>query len=200
MPPDATLAALAGGHARARLAITLDPKDGGPMYQGIVSLEAASIAALIEHYLTASEQIASRLVLGTAGGAARGLLLQRLPSAGPDDEARWSRAAAALATTAEADLFAAVDAAALVAARFPDEDIRLFEAKPTRFACGCSDEKIANALRLLGRAEVESIIAEQGLVGVTCEFCSRRYTFVAADARALFIADVPRDPPGAAGG
>ena len=175
MPPDATLAALAGGHARARLAITLDPKDGGPMYQGIVSLEAASIAALIEHYLTSSEQIASRLVLGTAGGTARGLLLQRLPSAGPDDDAHWLRAATAVAATTEAELLAATDAAALVAARFAGEDIRLFEAKPTRFACGCSEEKIATALRLLGRAEVEGIIAEQGLVGVTCEFCSRLY-------------------------
>ena len=42
---------------------------------------------------------------------------------------------------------------------------------------------------MIGRAEVESILAEQGLVGVTCEFCNRHYTFVAEDARALFAGD-----------
>jgi molecular chaperone Hsp33 len=39
---------------------------------------------------------------------------------------------------------------------------------------------------MLGRREVESILAEQGMVGVTCEFCNRSYHFVAADALALF--------------
>ena len=47
----------------------------------------------------------------------------------------------------------------------------------------------ADALRMIGKAEVESIVAEQGLVAVTCEFCNRHYTFVAEDARALFASD-----------
>jgi len=186
---DAELATLAGGHARARLAITLDPKDGGPLYQGIVGLEAASIATLIEHYLTSSEQIDSRLVLATAGNRARGLLLQRLPNAGPEDDWTWERAAARADALAPADLLGAVDPATFLGAWFPDHDVRLFEPRATRFACGCSEERIANALRLLGRAEIESILAEQGMVGLTCEFCNRRYTFIAADARALFVGE-----------
>ena len=55
-----------------------------------------------------------------------------------------------------------------------------------RFHCDCSSERVSNALRMLGRAEIESILAEQGMVGVTCEFCNRSYSFVAADALALF--------------
>ena len=48
---------------------------------------------------------------------------------------------------------------------------------------------------MLGRAEIDGILAEQGSVGVTCEFCNRRYSFVAADALALFASDgdVPPD-------
>src|SRR6185436_6198534 len=42
---DATLAELAGGGG-ARLAITLDPEEG-PLYQGIVALEAGSVATLL---------------------------------------------------------------------------------------------------------------------------------------------------------
>ena len=62
----------------------------------------------------------------------------------------------------------------------------MFAPRAARFHCDCSQERVGNALRMLGRAEVESILAEQGMVGVTCEFCNRRYSFVAADALALF--------------
>ena len=41
---------------------------------------------------------------------------------------------------------------------------------------------------MLGRAEIESILAERGDVEVTCEFCNRSYAFVAGEARALFAA------------
>jgi hypothetical protein len=83
LPDDAPLQVLAGDPAASRLAIMLDPRDGGPVYQGIVALEAASIASLIEHYLTTSEQIDSRLVLAADATRVRGLLLQRMPSAVP---------------------------------------------------------------------------------------------------------------------
>jgi molecular chaperone Hsp33 len=191
---EADLATLAGGPANARLAITLDPKDGGPLYQGVVGLEGASVARLIEHYLTTSEQIDSRLVIGTSANGARGLLLQRMPGAGPADPAAWERIAAGAGTLSADELERAVDATDLLTAHFAEHDVRLFEPRPVRFACGCSEERIARALRLLGRAEVESILAEQGMVGLTCEFCNRRYTFVASAARALF------DRDGAGGG
>jgi molecular chaperone Hsp33 len=82
----ATLAELSGGAARGRLTITLDPNGAGQMYQGIVALEAASVAHLFEHYLSTSEQLPSRLLLATRDGTAAGLLLQRLPSSRAEDE------------------------------------------------------------------------------------------------------------------
>ena len=63
LPADASLADLAGGAAQGRLALTLDPRDAGTLYQGIVSLDATSVAASIEHYLATSEQLPSRLWL-----------------------------------------------------------------------------------------------------------------------------------------
>ena len=195
LPPDASLALLAGGSAHGRLAISLDPKDGGPVYQGIVALEATSIATLIEHYLTKSEQIDSALSIATSGEHVRGLLLQRLPSAGPDDDVTWARAAALARATPSADLFVAGGAETMLRLHFPDDDLRLFKPRPVRFACSCSRDRVANALRMIGRTEVESILAEQGQVGVTCEFCNRSYTFDAEDALALFLQ--PAAPPDA---
>jgi len=188
LPAEAPLSDLAGDLANSRLAITLDPKDGGPIYQGIVALAASSIAALIEHYLATSEQIDSRMVLATSGTRVRGLLLQRLPDASVEDERTWRRAAAEVHAVEPAALLAAPGIASFLSTCFSDVDVRLFAPRAARFRCSCSEERVANTLRMLGRAEVESILAEQGLVGVTCEFCNRSYTFVASDARALFAA------------
>ncbi len=189
LPAGASLAELAGGPEHGRLVITLDPKDGGPLYQGVVALEAASVATLIEHYLRTSEQIDSRMAIATDGRRVRGLLLQRLPGATAADDETWERAAAQVEGLDPEALLAPHAAPELLQAHFPDDDVRLFRARPASFSCSCSEERVANALRLIGRAEVESILAEQGLVGVTCEFCNRHYTFVAEDARALFAND-----------
>ncbi len=186
LPEDASLAVLAGGPDHGRLVITLDPKDGGPLYQGVVALAATSVAALVEHYLTTSEQITSRLYLAPDGERVRGLLLQRLPAATADDDATWRRAAARIDAMRPADVLEPKSAEGVLRGLFPADDLRLFPLRAARFACSCSPERVANALRMIGRTEVESILAEQGLIGVTCEFCNRSYTFVAEEARALF--------------
>jgi molecular chaperone Hsp33 len=183
---DALLADLAGAAGGGRMVLTLDPKDGGPLYQGVVALEGGSVAALFEHYLAKSEQIESRLWLRAGGGRACGLLLQRMPGAGEGDAATWQRAARAPATAAAA--FDAADAHALLSTLFPDDDVRAFRARAPRFGCSCSRQRVAGALKLLGSAEVEAILAEQGAVGVNCEFCNRRYEFHPGEARSLFAA------------
>ena len=231
---DATLADLAGGPDHGRLVLTLDPKGAGTVYQGIVALEAGSVAGLIEHYLATSEQLPSRIVLATgaagppqgasplrgetpqasSGGptcaagppqgasplrgetpqvssgeisSAAGLLVQRLPGATEEDDVTWSRARNALDALIPASLLAHVSAAHQLAATFPQDDVRVFKAKPVSFACSCSRERVENALRIAGAAEIESILAERGNVEVTCEFCNRRYAFEPAEARALFV-------------
>ena len=183
---DALLTDLIGDARASRMVLTLDPKDGGPLYQGVVALEGTSIAALLEHYLAKSEQIESRLWLRAADGRACGLLLQRMPGAADVDPATWRRVAAAVDAAPAA--FDAADAHALLGALFPDDDVRAFRTRTPRFGCSCSRQRVAGALRLLGSGEVESILAERGGVGVDCEFCNRRYEFDAAEARALFDA------------
>ena len=184
----ATLAELTGDSRRSRMVLTLDPKDGGPLHQGIVGLEGGSVASLFEHYLAASEQIASRLWLDATGERVRGLLLQRMPSSTDADTETWTRAVSAV--DAAPARFASTDAHALLAELFRSDDIRAFRARTPRFGCSCSRERVIEALQMLGRAEIESVIEEQGSINVSCEFCNRRYAFDADEARALFA--VPR--------
>jgi len=42
-------------------------------------------------------------------------------------------------------------------------------------------------LRMLGREEVDSILAERGDIEVHCEFCNQRYVFDRVDADAAFV-------------
>ena len=70
---------------------------------------------------------------------------------------------------------------------FGAHDIRLFDGESVHFECRCSRERVASMLRGLGQAEVDSIIAEQGAVSVTCEFCQRPYRFDVVDAQRLFL-------------
>src|SRR5438034_7037371 len=150
VPDDAILADLAGQAHGSRMVLTLDPKDGGPLYQGVVALEGGSIAALLEHYLAKSEQIPSRLWLRAASGRACGLLLQRMPGAADADAATWDRAAAAINAAPAA--FAVTDAHTLLATLFPDDDVRAFRARVPRFGCSCSRQRVAAVLKLLGSA------------------------------------------------
>jgi molecular chaperone Hsp33 len=192
--PDASLRALAGS-GEARLAITLDPRGAGNLYQGIVTLKTESIAASIEHYLETSEQLPSRLVLATRAELTRGLLLQRLPESAPGDAATWVEATRHL-SEARPSLLDAPDDTALLRALFPDDDLRVFPARAARFACKCSLARAANALRIAGRGEVEAALAGSGHVEVTCEYCGRRYTFDPPAARALFEPGAQARRPG----
>jgi len=189
VPDDAPLSDLAGDARTSRMVLTLDPKDGSPLYQGVVALEGGSISQLFEHYLAKSEQIESRLWLRARSGRARGVLLQRMPASSVSDTDTWIRASKAIDATSR--LFDADDAHEALAALFSADDVRAFRPCRPRFACSCSRQRVEAALRLLGTAEVESILAERGMVGVDCEFCNRRYEFAAAEARALFAAADP---------
>jgi molecular chaperone Hsp33 len=185
--PQASLADLAGGAQSGRLVLTLDPRGAGSMYQGIVALESRSVAGLVEHYLATSEQLPSRLVLD-AGGA--GLLVQRLPGSAEADDATWERVEARVGGSEGSAFLRAAAPHEAIAAAFPEDDVRAFGARDVTFACSCSRERVARALRIAGPAEVESIVAERGTVEVTCEFCNRRYTFTPAEARAALAGRV----------
>jgi len=190
LAPDASLRTLAGS-ASARMTITLDPRNGGPLYQGIVALDAETIASLIEHYLATSEQLASRLVLSVRDEAAAGLLVQRLPSSSAPDDATWARITATLAALPGAALHDGSDDIALLATIFAGDDLRVFDARRVQARCSCSRERVETALAIAGREEVEAALEERGHVEVTCEFCNRRYVFMPVEARAVFASRPP---------
>lgn len=172
-----------------RFVITLDQK-GGQAYQGIVALEGESVAEILQNYMTRSEQLETRLWLSSEGNSASGLLLQKLPEGVSADEDAWNRVTHLASTLSNEELMN-LPTQKLLYRLFHEEDLRLFEAQPVSFRCTCSREKVSQMLKMLGKEEVESILAEQQEIEVHCEFCNRRYEFDKVDAAQLFSESFP---------
>jgi molecular chaperone Hsp33 len=192
-------AGLAGRFGPGRLVLTIERGAREP-YQGIVPLAGASLAEAVERYFSDSEQLPTRLWVSARGERAAGLLLQRLPAddaaLGVSDEDDWRRAGL-LADTLTPEELEGLSCEALLHRLFHEDEIRLFDAEPLAFRCGCSRARIEDMLRALGEAEAMSIVAEQGVIEVTCEFCNRRYRLDAVDAGQLFAATTRHEPPAA---
>ena len=172
--------------------ITLDPIEGEP-YQGIVPIEGNTIAEMLQNYMLRSQQIDTSLWLHCDGENAAGMLLQKLPNVAKHEPSfqdfdAWNRVNH-LANTLTNEELQNLAPASLLTRLFAEEDIRLFDAKPTQFFCNCSKAKVGDMLRMLGVEEVKSILAEQGNIDVNCDFCNKHYAFDAVDATALFASE-----------
>lgn len=215
----ATLSDLVNVNNEGRCAITLDPKDkmpGQQAYQGVVPLfgdqheKIENLGEVLEHYMLQSEQLDTKLILAADGNIAAGLLIQRLPVKGEGNlEGQVDRDAnedqiginedynriAMLAATLKREELLTLDADTILRRLFWEEPITRFEVVQPTFACSCSRERVSNMLRTLGAEEIESVIAERGSVGVTCEFCGAQYDFDPVDAAQLFTNPDRQQPP-----
>ncbi len=176
-----------------KVVITVD-SGGGERYQGIVLIEGASLSASIEEYFSQSEQLRTRLWLTALNGRACGMLLQELGDARdnehlmPEPDEGWIRATTLAGTLTDEELIG-LSSSEVLRRLFVEEDVRVFDADTLSFSCGCSFERINTVLRSLGRAEVDSIIEEKGVVEVDCEFCNQNYRVEANEIDAIFIED-----------
>jgi molecular chaperone Hsp33 len=173
-----------------RLVITLDPASADKQaYQGIVPLEGVDVAAALMHYMTQSEQLDTHIVLASDETCAAGLLIQKLPDQPDNDPDAWNRASH-LAATLKAEELLTLDARTILHRLFHEEDLRVFDSEALRFECTCSRARVADMLKMLGREEIESVLAEQGQIEVQCEFCNRHYRFDPIDAAQLWLPNV----------
>jgi molecular chaperone Hsp33 len=182
-----------------RLTVTLEADERQTRYQGIVALEGAGLAECLEAYFATSEQLPTRLKVSADARTAAGLLIQKLPTAagearGAVSQDAWEDVQAGLASI-EPVALRADGAEPLLHQLCGAHDCRLFGVTVVRFVCRCGPERVAGLLRSLGSEEMHAILAEQGAVSVTCEFCGRPYRFDAVDVEQLFAAGAGVLPP-----
>lgn len=171
------------------LALMLEPNsDRVPPSQAVVLIEGESLSDALEGYFERSEQLPTLIRLAVRGDRAAGFMLQRLPlqsAAGTQQD--WEHLLT-LASTLEHDELLDVDAETILRRLFAQEAVRTFEPRPIQVACRCSRAGISRMLLSLGQTEVDEILAEQGRVAVTCEFCGREHIFSEHEAQSLFKA------------
>jgi molecular chaperone Hsp33 len=180
------------------LVVTVETDRQGARYQGIVPIGGGSLAASLEHYFANSEQLPTGIVLGADDYGTAGLLVQRMPDhggvAGPLEADSTFAAARAAIAGVQPDELLARPPEELMRRSFAGLDLRVHDSQPVGFRCRCNAARVSGMLRALGAAELESIIAEQGAVTVTCEFCHRPWRFDAVDVSRLFGAAVDQLP------
>jgi molecular chaperone Hsp33 len=191
---DALLSQLVDPGGKGRFVLTIDP-DVGQMYQSIVSMEADSVATILEGYLSNSQQTDTRVWLREDGEAVEAAMLERLPERHEDmDVKAWAATAAQLDATFALP-FMPFPYSEWLSMTFVGQDVRVHPAQAVKFACPCSMERVLNALKLVGKDELVPIIDETGQIQTQCEFCGARYEVDRGQLLALFSEANPKQAP-----
>jgi len=171
------------------LALTVDQGADTELYQGLVSLEGATLADCAHIYFRQSEQIDTALKLAVAhrGGSWRAgaITMQRIAELGAGDtpvlsvdrEDDWRTAVALLSTATSEELTdPELSTQTLLYRLFHEDGVRVYESKDVSFGCSCSDQRAMAVLRRIPATELDELLID-GVVEVICQFCNRRQVF-----------------------
>jgi len=175
---------------RGHLAFTVDQGEHTERYQGIVELSGETLVDSVQHYFRQSEQLDSALCLAVGQGAdgawhGASLIVQRLPEnqaqPGSGEEDDWRRAMVLLTSATEAELLdPALPGTSLLWRLFHEDGIRVWPIAPVVAGCRCSEERIRGVIASFPEDERREL-ARDGVIEVTCEFCSTVYRINADD-------------------
>ena len=162
-------------------------------YVGSVELVSGEIAEDLAQYMVESEQIPSAVGLGVlidtdkSVKAAGGFIVQLMPGA-PENLIEKLETNILfmdqLTTVLSEDGVDAVISQVLFSL-----DPREAERHGVEYRCTCSRERVAEALRSVGEAELRSMAAEGRDAEVSCQFCDKVYRFTPEDLTALAAGD-----------
>ena len=98
-----------------------------------------------------------------------------------EDDA-WTEAKARAATTEAHELIdPTLSGERLLFRLFNERGVRVYEPTPLAAVCRCSAEGVDAMLRSFPPHEVKDMVGDDGMIGVTCEFCSTKRVFDPAD-------------------
>lgn len=166
--------------------MTVDQGPDMDRYQGVTAIEGETLALCAEQYFAQSEQTPTRVRLAvgqvdTGEGAtwrAGGLFIQNIAeddARGSTEEA-WITAQALFETVGEDELVdPTINGQTLLWRLFHEDGVRMFEPKPLKAFCRCSEERIMSVLKSFPEEDRAGMVEDDGQIRVTCEYCSRVY-------------------------
>ena len=157
-------------------------------YSGTAKLVSGEIAEDFAAYYAYSEQIPTAISLGVKIDkdlsciGAGGVIVQAMPFAEEVNLAKAEESIKKLSNVSA--LIKTLGAEGIMKEYFGCSDG--YSRYYPQYKCECSRERTADMLRSLGKAEIDAIIAEEGVIKVNCEFCNAEYVFDKAQAEELF--------------
>ena len=171
--------------AKGSLVMSIDSDTEGKIYQSVVALSSYNLDEVLTEYMMQSEQLRTIFVIAYSANKVVGFMLQQLPDKNDKHSDDVERIFALIETLKHSELLH-LEISAVLKKLFVEDDIILFEKHAVEFRCSCSRERVSNILRSFGIEEASSIIAEEGLITVTCDFCNTVYSFDEHDVSEIF--------------
>jgi molecular chaperone Hsp33 len=185
LPTDDKLQSLIGN---GQLVITITPEEG-ERYQGIIALEADTLAACLEQYFAQSEQLATKLWIRTGHHQgqprAAGILLQELPARSEDHGADFDHLIQLTSTIKDEELFG-LEAEEILYRLYHQDKVRVFDPQAIEFRCTCSRARCEGALLQIEKEEAVAMVQELGKIDMHCDYCGAHYQFDGIDIETLF--------------
>lgn len=151
-------------------------------YVGRVELQTGEIAEDIAYYFMTSQQTPSVVALGVLVDvdytikAAGGYMIQLLP--GADESVIEKLEANVYTLDSVTDMLSkGMDTEQIAKALLLGFDYETLSTARPEYKCNCSKERMERALISLGKAELTSIINEDGKAELCCQFCKKKFSF-----------------------
>ncbi len=149
-------------------------------YVGQIPLVSGEIAEDITNYYAVSEQIPTVCALGVLVNpdltiaCAGGYLLQLLPGATEEEITMLEKNIANVpsVTTLVKEGKTMKDIMEMVMEGF---DPQVLDEYDVGYKCDCSEQRVERALISMGRQELESLMKEEPVAEVNCQFCDKKY-------------------------
>jgi molecular chaperone Hsp33 len=186
------LLATAHDERAGMLSVLRAPAQGAAAHRAAFPFAGADLGAALTLFLRGERAMGGELALealtreGEPVAAAAGALVAPLHE---DDAERARVLGKPLRQGALRSALLRTQEAAALARRLADEfslgALRQTAEVEPRFACRCSRERVARALRSLGAPELRDMAEKDGGAALTCDFCNAAYRFPAAELLAL---------------
>jgi molecular chaperone Hsp33 len=171
---------------QGKMVLTISPHTSTQAYQSVVPISSTDMAENLRNYFTQSEQIETKVWLAADDKVVAGMLLQQIPGLQSDSREKLWEYAVTVGQTITPDELLTLDNPTILHRLYHEAELRLFYPRAVSFRCRCDEAKMKQVLTVLGAEEIQSLLAEQREVKVTCDFCNRKYAFDAIDIALLF--------------
>lgn len=161
-------------------------------YVGMSKLVSGEIAEDLAHYYAYSEQQPSVVSLGVlvdkdiSVKAAGGYIIQLLPGCTEEDivlienKLKEIKPVSTLIDEGKSpeDILNAI---------LEDFDMKILDKKDIEYKCDCSETRIREVIKSLGKAEIQAMIEEDQGAEIMCHFCNTKYNFNEEELKQIMI-------------